>query len=304
MKKKSVFRVNIRKNLFVKDDGLDYHSLTHVYDDNLPINLTMYRTMLYVLFDITRTRQYEVRTSIADIFRDCNFKLDKNYKRSSVYVNICNAIELLISEDYIKPLERPFRSYSVKEPFRIRLQEENGMWDMSLRYSEELGYEVFNEPYVSIYSDTFERIAAVGPGKLPVLLHTYLNMAALIPRRGKSSSAKEKPRCFYRSYASLASTTGLVKNTVINAVLDLAKAELIHYEPIGSNVGRRKPPNLYVLDDDNWEIELLFGREKLEPKYKTWLSEHYGQPDEPDGVTTTEQANVTSQQYDDSDIPF
>ena len=277
--KNHAVNVYVKTNVIKEDHGQEGHELSHLYDSDLPIDLTKYRTMLYILFDICRSREYKVNTSLRGIYERCNLRMTRNYKQSKNYKLICDAINLLVEESYITPLDRPIDEYDANESISITLGSDNGDWDPIKRYSESLGYDVINEPFIYINSDIFDKLAAAKINYLPNLLHTYLHLAALTPRRSKIMPVEEQPKCFWYGQNNLAQVIGVSPGTVVKYIHMLEDMGLIHTDSIGISRRGFASPTIYTLDCPDWQAEMEAGKERFSKKYRSFIKKLDDQED-------------------------
>lgn len=207
---------------------------------------------------------FEVGTSLRELIEICGMKSTKDYKRIDMYRLIKEALESMIEDKFIEPLEKTISSYTLNEYIKIRLIEEN--FYLSIRGKKSC--DVLNEPFFSISAEEFSKIQSLNRCDLPKLFYVYCYIKTRIRYRSPGTVPQMAPEMYFESVESMAEKFNISYSTACNYMMKLCQIELLRKGKLTTSVCKGAPPNVYVLNEEGWEMELKNAISYLDSKRK------------------------------------
>lgn len=256
----TTYSVAIRTNFIKPEAGQEYHELFYEFDKTLKPELVRMRLAMFCLLDRCRDQMYRVRLSLRQIYSECGFHMEPHYKRRKTYQNIIAAIDLLVKDGFILPLQKRIEDCRVDELITFHLN--NEVWTPNYILNNN-GGKHYLEPYVIFDSGKFDKLAANPDVKLQDALYVYLYMLSFMAYRKKGTEPEEQPRYYYSGFEKIARGTRLSIKTVSKILNVLCDLQILHRDSVGLGIDRGKSPYFYVDGVEGWERELGAAKSKL-----------------------------------------
>ena len=242
----------IRTNFVRPESGQDFHHITYKFDSTMELDVLYVRNLLYAYLGLTRNMYFKVGTSLRELIEVCGAKPTKDYKRTDMYRFIKEALESLIKDKFIEPLEKTISSYTLNEYIRIQVIEEN--FYLSVRGNE--SNDASNEPFFSISAEEFSKIQSLNRCDLPKLFYVYCYIKTRIRHRSPNTVPQMAPKMYFESVESMAKKFGASYATAVKYISNLCQIGLLRKGKLTTAIRKGAAPNVYVLNEEGWEMEL------------------------------------------------
>lgn len=256
----TTYSVGIRTNFIRPEAGQEYHELIYKFDKTLKPELVRMRLAIFCLLDKCRDQTYRVRISLRQIYDECGFHMDRNYKIRKTYQNIIAAIDLLAKDGFIFSLQKRIEDCRADEQITFHLN--NEVWSPNHILNSYGGY-TYLEPYVIFDSGKFDKLATNPDVKLQDALYVYLYMLSFMAYRKNGTEPEEQPRYYYSGFEKIATGTRLSIKTVSKILNVLCDLQILHRDSVGLGIDHGKSPYFYVDGVEGWERELEAAKSKL-----------------------------------------
>lgn len=256
----TTYSVGVRTNLIRPEAGQEYHELFYEFDKALSPELIRMRLTMFCLLDKCREQTYRVRLSLNQMYDECGFHMDRNYKYRKIYQNIIAAIDLLVEDGFMFPLQKRIEDCRVDEQMTFYLDSE--VWQpLSLKTGT--GGTQYLEPYVIFDSGKFNKLAAHSGVKLQDALYVYLYMLSFMASRRKLVDVKSQPRYYFAGVEKLARGVGMSVKTVRKILTVLCDLQILHRGAADLRSDHFAKPYFYVDSVEGWEEELEAAKDKI-----------------------------------------
>lgn len=255
----TTYSVGVRTNL-IRSESDEYQQPFYKFDKTLSSDLVRMRVAMFCLLDKCREQTYRVRLSLKQMYDECGFYMEPHYKRRKIYQNIIAAIDLLVEDGFMFPLQKRIEDCRVDEQMTFYLDSE--VWQ-PLSMKTGTGGTRYLEHYVIFDSGKFDKLAARPDVKLQDALYVYLYMLSFMAYRKKLAEPESQPRYYFAGVEKLAKGVGLSVKTVRKILTVLCDLQILHRGTADLRGDNFVKPYFYVDGVEGWERELEAAKDKI-----------------------------------------